>query len=36
MEEQNITIKSALKNRILNNLGSVFKTYLTVIKDEMQ
>lgn len=34
--EQKITIKDALKIRMLNNLGPSFKTYLTVVNDRMR
>lgn len=36
IKKQNITIKDALKIWILNNLGSVFITYLTIINNQMQ
>lgn len=36
IKEQNITIKDALKIWILNNLGPIFKIYLTVINNQMQ
>lgn len=34
--EQNITIKDALKIWILNNLKSIFKTYLIIVNNQMQ
>ena len=36
IKEQSITIKDALKIPMLNNLGPVFKTYLTIVNDQMQ
>ena len=36
IKEQNITIEDVLKIRMLNNLGPAFKTYLTVINDQMR
>ncbi len=36
IKEQNITIKDALKIWILNNLGPISKTYLTIIKNQIQ
>ena len=33
IKEQSITIEDALKIRMLNNLSSAFKTYLTVVND---
>ena len=36
IQEQNITIEDALKIWMLNNLGPTFKTYLTVINDQIQ
>ena len=34
--EQSITIEDALKIRMLNNLGPAFKTYLTIVNDQMR
>lgn len=36
ISEQKITIEDALKIRMLNNLGPAFKTYLTVVNDQMR
>ncbi len=36
IKEQSITIEGALKTRMLNNLASAFKTYLTIVNDRMQ
>ena len=36
IKEQNITIEDALKIRMLNNLGPTFKTYLTIVNNQMQ
>ncbi len=36
IKRQSITIKNVLKIRMLNNLGSAFKTYLTVVIDLMR
>ena len=35
-KKQNITIDDAFKFRMLNNLGFAFKTYLTVVNNQMQ
>ncbi len=35
IKEQSITIEDALKIRMLNNLGPAFKTYLTVVNDQI-
>lgn len=34
--EQNITIKDAIKIQMLKNLGFIFKTYFTIINNQMQ
>ena len=36
IKEQSITIEDALKIRMLNNLGPAFKTYLTVVNDQIR
>ncbi len=36
IKKQSITIKDALKIRMLNNLGPAFKTYLTVNNDRIR
>lgn len=35
IKEQNITIKATLKIWMLNNLGSAFKTYFTIVNNQM-
>lgn len=36
IKKQSITIKDALNIQILNNLGPIFKIYLTIVIDKMQ